>query len=242
MIINCLKAVKQSLALNKLKLNPSKTQCMVFSRKQFVSNVLDDDKSLVMSRNSVKNLGVILDCNSPLEEQIRSTVKTCFFHIRNIGKIFKHISEENCKLLANSFVVLNYCNSLYYGLPNILLSRLQRVQNTAARRISCVKRSSHITPTLKKLYWLPVQYRLQFNILLQMYKTAYGLSSAYLTNLISILVSSRFLRSRDADLFSVPRTFSKYGDRRFGVCGPLLWNNLPEHPKMQILFLNLKGC
>ena len=50
-----------------------------------------------------------------------------------------------------------------------------------------------------------------------MYKTAYGLSLAYLTDLISKHMASRSLRSRDADLFYDPRTFSKYDDRRFGV-------------------------
>ena len=64
-----------------------------------------------------------------------------------------------------------------------------------------------------------------------MYKTAYGLSPAYVTDLICKYVPSRSLRSRDADFFYVLRTFSKYGDRRFGVCGPLLWNNLPEYLK-----------
>ena len=160
---------------------------MVFSRKQSVFNVLDDNKSFVMSHNSVKNLGVILDRNLSLGEHIRSTFKKCFFHIRNIGKICKYINEENCKVFIKSLIVsyLDYYNSLYYGLPNILLSRLQRVQNTAARLISRVKRSSHITPVLKKLHRLPVQHRLQFKILLQIYKTTYGFSPAYLTDLIS---------------------------------------------------------
>ena len=54
-ITNCLKAVEQWLTLNKLKLNPSKTQTMVFSCKQSVSNVFDDDKSFGMSHNFVKN-------------------------------------------------------------------------------------------------------------------------------------------------------------------------------------------
>ena len=111
-----------------------------------------------MSHNFVKNLRVILDCNLSRKEQIWFTVKKCFFHIRSLGKIRKYINEENYKVFVNNFVVshLDYCNSLYYGLPNILLSRLQRVQNTAACLISCVKRSSHITPVLKKLHWLSV--------------------------------------------------------------------------------------
>ena len=74
-----LSVILMLLTLNKIKLNPNKTQRMVFSRKQSVSNVLYDDKSLAMSRNSIKNLEVILDCNLSLEEQIMSTVKKCFF-------------------------------------------------------------------------------------------------------------------------------------------------------------------
>ena len=65
---------------------------MIFSPKQTVSNVLDDDKSLVMAHNSVKTLDNIFDCNFSLEEQIRSTVKNAFFNICNIGNIRKYIN------------------------------------------------------------------------------------------------------------------------------------------------------
>ena len=70
-----MKVVEQWLTLNKLKLNPSKTQCMVFSCKQSVSKFLDDYKSLVMSYNLVKNLCAIFDYNLSQEEQVISTVK-----------------------------------------------------------------------------------------------------------------------------------------------------------------------
>ena len=53
---------------------------------------------------------------------------------------------------------------LYYGLPDYLLDRLQKVQNTATRLVSGFHKSAHITPILKKLNWLRVQYRLKFKI------------------------------------------------------------------------------
>ena len=88
-IANCLKVVEQWPSLNKLKLNPSKTQCMLFSCKQSVSNVLDDDKSLVMSHNSVKKLGVILDCSLSLEEQIRSLLlKKIFSYLQHWKNLY----------------------------------------------------------------------------------------------------------------------------------------------------------
>ena len=55
-----------------------------------------------------------------------------------------------------------------------------------------------------------------------MYKVVNGSSSSYLANLVSQHVPSRYLRSSEANLFVAPCTFSKFVDRRFSVCGPLL--------------------
>ena len=52
-------------------------------------------------------------------------------------------------------------------------------------------------------------------------------SPSHLANLVSQHVLSRYFRSSDVNLFAVPRTFSKFDARRFSVCGPLLWNNMP---------------
>ena len=95
-----------------------------------------------------------------MTDQINAVVKKCNFYIRNIGKIRKYVNVEKCKILVNSLVLsqLDYCNALYSGLPNSLLSRLQKVQNTAARLTLRVKRSAHITPVLMELHWLPVEY------------------------------------------------------------------------------------
>src|SRR5579863_1607438 len=58
-------------------------------------------------------------------------------------------------ILANALVTskLDYCNSLFYNLPATSIARLQRVQNALARVVCpTVKRSEHITPTLRKLH------------------------------------------------------------------------------------------
>ena len=166
-------------------------------------------------------------------DQINAVVKKCNFHIRNIGKIREYVNVETCKMLVNSLVLsqLDYCNALYSGLPNSLLSRLQKVQNTAARLTLRVKRSAHITPVLMELHWLPVEYRVKFKILLQTFKVVNGYSPFYPTSLLSKLVPSRVLRSSDADLLSIPRTLSKFGDRKFSVNGPRFWNALPQYIK-----------
>ena len=54
---------------------------------------------------------------------------------------------------------------------------------------------------------------------------------SYLADLVSKHVPSRSLRSSEANLFVVPRTFSNFGDHKFSVYGPLLWNNLQTNIK-----------
>ncbi|XP_041807510.1 uncharacterized protein LOC121616777 isoform X2 [Chelmon rostratus] len=55
------------------------------------------------------------------------------------------------------------------------LSRLQRVQNAAARFLTNTSRRQHITPVLFSLHWLPVSFRIDFKILLFVFKALNGL-------------------------------------------------------------------
>ena len=57
-----------------------------------------------------------------------------------------------------------YVNSLMYGLPNVQISKLQRVQNAVARLIINIPKFSHITPALYELHWLLIAYRIRFKI------------------------------------------------------------------------------
>ena len=52
---------------------------------------------------------------------------------------------------------IDYCNSLYYGVNECVLEKLQIVQNACARLLSNVSRFNHITPVLIELHWLPVK-------------------------------------------------------------------------------------
>ena len=51
------------------------------------------------------------------------------------------------------------------------LKKLQYAQNTAARIVTQTRTFDHITPVLFDLHWLPVSYRIVFNILLLVFKS-----------------------------------------------------------------------
>ncbi|KAF3689283.1 hypothetical protein EXN66_Car004955 [Channa argus] len=53
----------------------------------------------------------------------------------------------------------------------------------------------HITPILQQLHWLPVKYRIEFKILLYIFKAIHNLSLSYLSDVLHIATSSRSVRS-----------------------------------------------
>jgi hypothetical protein len=119
-------------------------------------------------------------------------------------------------------------NSLLFGLPDVLLSKLQRVQNTAARIVTRTKRYDHITPVLQRLHWLPIKQRIAFKVLTLTFKALHGLAPHYLAELLQEYHPQRTLRSSSQSLLLVPKTkLTGYGQRAFSYAAPTLWNALP---------------
>ena len=105
----------------------------------------------------------------------------------------------------------------------IYIKKLQLVQNNAARLIMKVKKSDHVTPVLIHLHWLPVQFRIEYKLLLLVFKCLCGKGPVYLSSLLEKYIPSRSLRSASHLLLKEP-TVRK---RAFSVAGPKLWNKLP---------------
>ena len=95
-------------------------------------------------------------------DQINSVFKSCHFHIRDISRIRHLLSLSVATALANSLVSskLDYCNSLYSGISQANLNKLQRIQNSLALVITNTSTYQYITPILKKLHWLPIKQRI----------------------------------------------------------------------------------
>ena len=163
-----------------------------------------------------------------LEDHVNAVCRTAFFHLRNIARLGLISTGTPQKRYAFVSSRLDYCNSLLYGMPNVLVAKLQRVQNVAARIVTGSKKYSHITPVLRELHWLPVRFRVEYKIGLIVFKCLNALAPSYLTDLLQPYVPTRSLRSAGKGLLQVPRSrLSTFGARSFASFAPKLWNDLP---------------
>ena len=121
---------------------------------------------------------------------------------------------------------IDYCNSLFYGLPQYTIQRLQKIQNKAARIVTRSKQDLHITPILFELHWLPLKFRIIFKVSCMIYKAIKSTAPEYLTSLIELHQPNRPLRSQKSIQLKriIPKT--QFSSRAFRFCAPVIWNNL----------------
>ena len=102
----------------------------------------------------VRNLGAMFDSQLIMAPQVKSVVKKSSFHLRNIGKARRVLTEDATKTVMQSLVMsrLDYCNAFLIGIQQDLIAKLQRLQNSAARIVSRTRKYEHITPVLIKLH------------------------------------------------------------------------------------------
>jgi hypothetical protein len=230
-----LDSVHNWLSANRLFVNPSKTEYLLIGTKQQRSKI--SSSSLLFAGNiispstSVRNLGVTFDSDLSLTTHISSVCKSSHFIVRQIRQVRPSLDINSSILLANALVSskLDFCNSLYFGLPQSSLHRLQLIQNAAARAIfPSLRRHDHISPILRKLHWLPVNQRITYKIAVLTFKILHNNQPSYLSDLLCEHVPMRHLRSSGKFLLAVPRVTSANGRRSFSYAAPTVWNSLPQ--------------
>ena len=138
--------------------------------------------------SSVRNLGVWFESTLSMDSHYNKTYSLAFYYLYNIRKIRKYLSRVTTEKPIHAFVSsrIDYRNSLLFGLPAYQIHKIQRVQNAAARVICNESKYCRITPLLYNLHWLPVTFRIEFKILLLIFKAIKGFAPGYITELINV--------------------------------------------------------
>ena len=233
-LYHCIDQINNWMSHNFLQLNTDKTEVIIFGKKEERLKIATflETKGL-KARDTVKNLGVLIDSDLNFNSHMKSITKSSFYHLKNISKhrglMLKHDLEKIMHALMTSRI--DYCNSLFTGLPKKTIKQLQLIQNAAARVLTKTRKFDHITPILRSLHWLPVSYRIDFKALLLVFKSLNGMGPSYLLDMFQRYAPTRSLRSMENNLLVIPKVKTKCGEAAFSSYAAKLWNQLPDDVK-----------
>ena len=236
-------AVNKWMKERRLKMNNSKTEIMVIgssnmirsTKNEFDQGALFGDSTIMLSEK-FRNLGFIFDQTLSLSNQINKAKQKAICGLINISHISSLIDKKHRLQLVHSLVFshIDFCNSLYYGLPSSDLHPLQMVVNNAARLIVNLPRFSRdrITPICIDLHFLPIRARIEFKILLLIFKAIKHGEPSYLSDLLTPYVpqSNISLRSSGRLYEPIISTLAS-SERCFEYHAPRLYNILPDDIK-----------
>ena len=183
-------------------------------------------RNSISPTNELKNLGVNFDSGNTFASHIIKVCHACYYHLKDFRRIRKFLSVETAALLANSMISsrIDYCNSLLYCVNKYNVAKLQKIQNALCRIVFRLDKTSHVTPYLQKLHWLPILYRILFKYNLITFKAIKFSQPSYLSSLIK---PSSLTRGNRLSLSSV-HPGKAIGRRGFAMASPTERNRLPQ--------------
>ena len=132
---NCLNEIQNFMFKNKFY-----SHRLPKSHKQLLPHFpIDILGNQVSPAQSVRNLSVVVNSNFNFSDHVSQVIKSTRVHARDLYRIRPLLDLKTSVLLANALVSsrLDYCNSLFLSLTDTELRRLQLVQNSLCRVVTC---------------------------------------------------------------------------------------------------------
>ena len=127
---------------NRLKMNNDKTEFILFGSKlqldKCKTKTLNVNNTEIKLSDKIKYVGVLLDQKLNLKQHITSKCQTVMLNIQCIKNLRHVLTQEAMEILILGTVMshLDYCNSILVGLPDVNISKIQHIQNIAAKWLS----------------------------------------------------------------------------------------------------------
>ena len=230
--------IHQWLVANKLTLNVSKTEYMIIGSRSKLSKITENPMIRIGNEflnrvNTTKSLGVIIDDRLRWEDHIDSISKKVSRGIVAIKLIKPFVPESILKQIYNALVqpYFDYCFLVWQNCNLTLQSKLQKLQNRAARVITGDSWEICSTDVLSKLNWRPLnQLRLE-GMLLFMRKVLKNEVPNSITEQFQIAVNDQYNLRSNHTMLMLPKPRTNAMKRSFSYHAAKTWNNLPSELK-----------
>ena len=230
-----LEYVKKWLIQNKLNLNIKKTEYILFSTKQRLDEVKDNDLNItidntVLTRVSkCRHLGVILDERLSWQEHLNTIHTKASNGLYMLKSIRNIVNDYEMNLVYNSLVLshLNYCDVVWVDVEVHRKTNYKKNQNRAARIINRSSWYSSSDENLTRPNWNTLDNNRTKNVAIMMYKIVSKQAPEYLVE--RFIFADHTYNTRPS-LYNVktirPKTETMKSS--FKYRGALTWNNLPH--------------
>ena len=206
----------------KLQLNSNKTKYMFIRRK----NSLDSDIELPTDANFSNNvtlLGFNLDSILSYTKQVSFVWRRCYYFLWKSYSISDTVDRKSLVELVRVMILsrLDYCNSLYYGLPVYFIQKFQRIVNSVCRLIFSLSLGSLTANYIKDLHWLPMKQRILYIILPFGHRLVHHPWKIPMYLGALVLRNGKVTRYQYAYISKVPNVKTAFGRRSFSFT--VLW-------------------
>lgn len=217
-----------------LVINAKKTQAMLVGYprllnlvdKTRLSPILVGGTSLPL-RDSVCSLGVVFNSSLTWESQVAAVSRKAVGLVQRLNTFKAEVPRRVRSVLVRALVfpVLEYGCLLLTDLPGVLVTKLQRVQNSCIRYVFDLKRDVHVTPYYERLGWLKFLPRMRLLLLCCVLKILKSREPRYLADNFQFLSTS----SRSSNLLMIPSNRTHAYNKSFVIESSRLWNKLPAN-------------
>ena len=156
---------------NSLKINPTKTEIMVFNSKESTQptsfTVTEDGNSKqILSKKKMKILGVVLDERLTWRDHVKHVKSKASRTIRNLARTTHVLPLKSRKTLYDALVTphFSYCDVVWGGASKTLTNDLQKTGNFAARTLLGMKKRESATEALNKLNMMPLERKREVHL------------------------------------------------------------------------------
>lgn len=216
---------------NSLKINPAKTEFIVFKtqRKKIKEFTVRFSDHTLAGVTRARVLGVILDPALTWEHHISMVVKRCNHILVGMGKIRCKLPHELRAYLIETLVfpLIRYCACVWGGACAKQRGRLQKVVNFAVRIVTNLKKYDHVSEACTKLGWPSVDSMIEgcdVTLLSRLMSSEYVPPALADLIIYRYQVTDRVTRSSAAPLLQLPLVRTELHRKSFGYRALQNWN------------------
>ena len=216
---------------NKLSLNVSKTNFMLFSPKTpHHSNKITIDNQNISQVHTTKFLGITIDDKLTWNHHINSITTRASHAIGTIYRVKHHLPHHTLKSLYNTLVLphISYCNIIWASNYQSRLTSLNITQKWAIRTITNSRRWAHTLPLFHNLKTLKITDINHLQTALFMHDYFYNNLPANFANYFTTNRQIHAHYTRQAHKFHLPLPKTTAEKHRILYHGAKLWNDLPN--------------